>query len=243
MTALTPQFPPLIRGLAAGPMNPCTIALAEARKGVEAGLLTWSLTDDRLRAALVLAPEEPLHSAMSALCACATGLQNALGTMVPPETSVQLEWTGGIRLNGGHCGGFAVHASTLDPDAIPDWMVVSVELTLRLPTSSELEPGQTPDWTAFDQEGCADLDMIDLLSAWARHIVFWINTLDDPDGRARLFREWQGLAWKLGETTGVVLKRERLEGTFLGVDEDFGMLLKTNDGTRLIPLSTLLEQD
>lgn len=243
MNWLTPEFPPLIRGLAAGPMSPRTIALTEARKGVDAGLLAWSLTDERLRAALVLAPEEPLHAAMVALPACGTALQNALGTMVPPETSVHLEWTGGIRLNGGHVGGFSVFASTTDPDAVPDWMVMGLDLTLELPTSDEIEPGQTPDWTSFAQEGCAEVNPIELISAWARHTVFWINTLEDKTGRASLFREWRGLVWKLGQDTPVVLGAERLEGNFLGVDEDFGMLLKTNGTTRLIPLTQLIEQD
>lgn len=243
MNMLTPHFPPLITGLAAGPMNPRTIALAEARKGSDPGLLVWSLTEDRLRAALVLGPEEPLHSSMVAFCACGTALQNALGTLAPPETAVQLEWTGGVRLNGGHCGGFSIFAATDDPAATPDWIVVALELTLRLPTSGELEPGQTPDWTAFDQEACGEIDPVELLGAWARHIVFWIDTLTNRDGRATLYREWKGLVWDLGKKTAVVLPGERLEGTFLGVDDDFGMVLKTTGGTRLIPLAALLQKD
>jgi BirA family transcriptional regulator, biotin operon repressor / biotin---[acetyl-CoA-carboxylase] ligase len=36
---------------------------------------------------------------------------------------------------------------------------------------------------------------------------------------------------------------QHVTGTFLGVDENFGMLLKTPDGaTRLIPLETLIEK-
>ncbi|MDP2738655.1 MAG: P-loop NTPase [Pseudorhodobacter sp.] len=38
---------------------------------------------------------------------CAVGAQNALGALAPPESAVHLDWTGGIRLNGGHCGGAA----------------------------------------------------------------------------------------------------------------------------------------
>lgn len=96
MIRVAPQFPPLIKGMAAGPANPLTIATAEAQRGTDAGLLVWSLTDDRMRAALVLAPETPLSHAASALVACGVGLQNALGVLVPPETAVHLEWAGGI---------------------------------------------------------------------------------------------------------------------------------------------------
>lgn len=234
-----PVFPPLLQGLATGPANPMPIAVAQAVRGIDAGLLAWSVTDDRLRTALVLAPETPLEQAMAALPACAVGVQNALGVLAPPETAVHLDWTGGVRLNGGHAGGLHIAAATRDPAAVPDWIVVGLELTRRLPDT--LEPGQTPDWTALDQEGCGDVDPTDLLEAIARHTLIWLNDIDDARGRAALYREWQGLAWQLGATIRLPLDGVRAEGTFLGVDENFGMLFKTADGTRLIPLSTLIE--
>ena len=136
---LLPSFPPLMTGLATGPANPFSVACTEAEKGTDAGLLAWSLSPERLRAALVLAPEVALEPAMAALCACAVGLQNALGTLAPPETAVHLDWTGGIRINGGHAGGLHIAASTRDPAATPDWLVIGLELTLTLP--DRLEPG------------------------------------------------------------------------------------------------------
>ena len=240
-----PLFPPLMKGLATGPADPFRVACGQAERGVDSGLLTWSITDGRLRAALVLAPEVALEPAMAAFCACAVGAQNALGALAPPELAVHLDWTGGLRLNGGHCGGLRVAAAhdpdaTRDPAAVPDWLVVGLDLTLGLP--DDLEPGQTPDWTALDQEGGADIDPITLLEAWARHSLVWINDLDDPSGRASLFREWESLAWNLGQTISLPLEGTRLVGTFLGLDENFGMVLKTGAATRLIPLSALIEK-
>jgi biotin-(acetyl-CoA carboxylase) ligase len=226
-------------GLATGPANPFVVACAEAEKGTDSGLLTWSLSPERLRAALVLAPEMPLGRAMAAFCACAVGLQNALGSLAPPETAVHLDWTGGIRLNGGHVGGLRVAASNRDASAEPNWLVVGLELTLELPDA--LEPGQTPDWTALSHEGCAEIDPIHLLEAWSRHSLIWINELEDIRGRKSLYREWQGLAWNMGNEISLPHQGERLTGIFLGVDEDFGLLLKTASGTRLIPLTTLIE--
>lgn len=243
MITLSPQFPPLIKGLAAGPANPLTIAMTEAEKGTDAGLLVWSINDQRLRAALVLAPEEPLSRATAGYIACSVGLQNALGVQAPPETAVHLEWAGGVRLNGAHAGALHLYASTAKPDEIPAWMIVSVELSISLPDSVVVEPGQTPDWTALDQEGCGDVNAVELLEAWARHTLVWINELDEPNGRATLYREWKGLVWKLGEQTSAHLPGERVAGTFLGVDENFGMLMKLDDGqSRLIPLTALVER-
>jgi len=235
-----PLFPPLLQGLATGPADPFRVACSQARRGVDSGLLTWSITEGRLRAALVLAPEVALEPAMAAFCACAVGAQNALGALAPPESAVHLDWTGGIRLNGGHCGGLRVAASGRDPNAVPDWLVVGLELTLHLP--DDLEPGQTPDRTALDQEGGGDLDPVDLLEAWARHSLLWLNELDDPKGRSGLYRAWENLAWNLGRAISLPLDGTRLGGTFLGLDENFGMVLKTASDTRLIPLSALIEE-
>jgi biotin-(acetyl-CoA carboxylase) ligase len=235
-----PAFPPLMTGLASGPANPFPIACAQAERGTDSGLLAWSLSSERLRTALVLAPEVALEPAMAAFCACAVGLQNALGVLAPPESAVHLDWSGGIRLNGGHVGGLHVAASTRDPAAVPDWMVIGLELTLVLPDT--LEPGQTPAWTALDQEGCIEVDPVQLLEAWARHTLVWLNALEEPGGRAALHREWRGLAWNLGKPIALAFEGRRIEGLFQGVDENFGMLLKCENGTRLIPLSSLIEE-
>jgi BirA family transcriptional regulator, biotin operon repressor / biotin---[acetyl-CoA-carboxylase] ligase len=235
-----PSFPPLMTGLATGPANPFVVACAEAEKGTDSGLLAWSVSPERLRAALVLAPEMPLGKAMAAFCACAVGFQNALGTLAPPETAVHLDWAGGLRLNGGHVGGLRVAASTRDAQTEPDWLTIALELTLQPPDT--LEPGQTPDWTALINEGCGDIDPIHLLEAWSRHSLIWINELEDAKGRKSLYREWQGLAWNMGQEISLPHDGQRLSGTFLGVDEDFGLLLKTASGTRLIPLTTLIEE-
>ena len=87
MTALVPSFPPLLKGMAAGPANPFKIACDQARRGVDAGLVAWSAGEDRMRAALVLAPDEPLEAAMAAYIASGVGMQNALGAHAPAETA------------------------------------------------------------------------------------------------------------------------------------------------------------
>lgn len=237
---LAPSFPPLLTGLATGPANPFAVACDKARRGVDAGLLAWSAGPERLRAALVLAPETALEPAMAGFVACGVGLQNALGALAPPEVSVHLEWSGGVRVNGGHAGGLHMAASTRDPRAIPDWLVIGLDLTVALP--ADFEPGETPDWTALDAEGCGEVDPVGLLEAWSRHSLVRISDLDSPGARASLHRDWQGLLWNLGKPVSVPVGARRHEGKFLGADENFGMILTLADGgTRLVPLTDLLE--
>ncbi|MGG7567182.1 DUF4444 domain-containing protein [Rhodovulum sp. DZ06] len=235
-----PVFPPLMQGkrVAAG-ADPMLKACAEAAMGCDSGLICWAAGEDALRAALVLAPETPLEEAMAALPVCGVALQNALGALAPPEVSVHLEWSGGIRVNGAGCGRLRVAASGADPAAEPDWLVVGLELPL-IPPSIDA-PGETPDQTALYLEGCADVSPIRLLESWSRHVLHHLSRLEDDGGRAALHRDWRGLAWAMGEEVSPV---PGAAGTFLGVDENFGMLLRPEGGeTRLIPLSACLEKD
>jgi biotin-(acetyl-CoA carboxylase) ligase len=231
-----PTFPPLMSGHAVDTgIDPFEKACAMAALGCDAGLVVHNLTADRLAAALVMAPEVPLEEAMTMLPACAVGFQNALGALGPPELAVHLEWDGGIRVNAARCGRLRVMAGTEDPAALPGWLVVGLDVPLMAVSG---RPGDAPDQTALYEEGCADLDSLALLESWARHTLVWITRWEEDGGRA-LHREWRGLAHGLGEH----VSRDGLTGTFLGVDERFGMLLRDAQGTHLIPLSSVLEKD
>jgi len=149
--------------------------------------------------------------------------------------AVHLEWAGGIRINGAACGGFDVQSGVDDPAAIPDWLAVGWTLPL---IPEDQETGRAPDQTALYAEGCAEVSPEALIEAWARHTLNWINRWED-DGPRALHAEWRGLAHGMGEE----ITQSGQTGTFLGVDENFGMLLRVNAETRLIPLSTVLETE
>lgn len=228
-------FPPLMTGEAAGPgQDPFDLARQKAELGVDAGLVVYDLGADTLRAALVLAPEVPLAQAMAMLPTCGVGFQNALGALAPPEVAVHLDWEGGLRINGARCGSLRIAASTDDPAVQPDWLVVALEL----PLWPQGDGGETPDQTALYAEGCAEVTAPRLLESWTRHCLHWINRWDEGDLKA-LHAEWQGLAHGIGEDR----QQAGLNGTFLGVDADFGMLLRNDTTTHLIPLTTVLVRD
>ncbi|WP_101068629.1 biotin/lipoate--protein ligase family protein [Roseovarius salinarum] len=230
-----PTFPPLMSGeRVEGGIDPFEKACAMAALGCDAGRIVYDITADRLAAALVVAPEVPLEAAMAVLPACGIGFQNALGALGPPEVAVHLEWDGGIRVNGGACGRLRAMADTSDPRAEPSWLVIGLDVPLM---QLAARPGDRPDQTALYEEGCADVDPVALLESWARHTLVWINRWEDAGARA-LQSEWRGLVDTIGED----VTRNGLTGTFLGVDENFGMLLRAGEATHLVPLSKVLEQ-
>ena len=85
-------------------------------------------------------------------------------------------------------------------------------------------------------EGCADVDPGQLVESWARHTLNWIARWEDA-GPAPLHADWRALAQGIGEETTLNGKT----GTFLGIDEDFGLLLRDAETTHLIPLTSILE--
>lgn len=228
-----PTFPPLLWGEEASD-NAFEHACMRAAMGCDAGLISYKLGAAQMQCALVFAPEVPLRLAMAMLPLCGIGFQNALGALAPPEVAVHLGWNGGIYVNGAACGQFRALASSSDPETVPDWLVIGFTLPL-LPPSENM--GETPDQTALYAEGCADVLPPALLEAWSRHTMNWI-TRWEQDGPRPLHAEWRGLAHGVGEP----IHQGDKNGTFLGVDEDFGMLLRGDaSDTHLIPLTDLLE--
>jgi BirA family biotin operon repressor/biotin-[acetyl-CoA-carboxylase] ligase len=230
----TPSFPPLFSGLAVeGQVDPFDKACAEAARGCDAGLVVHDLGANLLRAALVFAPDVELVDAMAMLPLCGVGFQNALGALGPPEVAVHLEWAGGLRINGASCGTLRVAASSSNPKAEPDWMVIGLELPLWPETDT---PGDIPEQTALYAEGCADVNAMELLESWVKHTLVGINTWTE-DGVKALHKDWRGLSHGIGEN----ITMNEISGTFLGVDEQFGMLIRAADTTHLVPLTYLLE--
>lgn len=222
MMARPPDFPPLMYGEAVGE-DPFVEACARAASGCDAGLITYRLRSDDMQAALVLAPEVPLAQAMAMHPLCGIGLQNALGALSPPEVAVHLDWDGTFRVNGGICGRIRAAAGPANP--VPDWLVVAFDLALLPPND---RPGDTPETTSLYDEGCGGIAPQDLISAWARHSLHWLHRWES-DGPRALHAEWQHLLYDRGQ------------GEKIAVDENFGLLQRDGTGTRVTPLTTLLE--
>lgn len=236
-----PTFPPLLKGLEVDiGDDPFEVAIDLADAGCDAGIVTYDITQEYLRAAIILAPEVPLSEAMAMLIACGIGFANALGALAPPEVGVHLGWDGTIFVNGATCGKLSVASNVYDPKEEPDWLVVGLNVAMF--PANDLEGGETPDETTLFQEGCDAVGPVQLLESWARHTLVWINRWSD-DGAGPLHAEWSGMAYGLGGgiTTDVV--GETVTGKFIGADENFGMLIKTNTGTVVKPLTELLYEE
>ncbi len=225
------SFPPLFHGEAISPAaTPMDTAVSRAKSGADTGLIVYAEDPGAMRVAVLLTPEIPLEDAIGVIFAAALGLADSLGAIAPPEVAVQFTWPGGFMINGARCGRLRATASTGDPNTIPDWLVIAIDMPILPDPASE--PGDTPDQTVLIEEGCADITAPLLIESWSRHMLYWINRFVD-EGLAPLHKNWTG---KCDDSSSAP------DGTsFLGLDEKGGMLLRKEGATILKPLTKILE--
>lgn len=232
--ALTrPVFPPLLRGAAS--VTPFADAIAMAEAGTDPGLILYRVGFDRLEAALILAPESPLAEAMPVALAILNGVADAFGALAPSEVGFEFGWPGTLLVNGAAAGRVRFACATRDPNVEPDWLVAAMTMALR--PEGAADPGLTPDRTTLWDEGCGEVDPMDLLEAIGRHIMVRLHEW----GPARLPRAHADVT---GRLTGIGAEAEIAgrRGTLLGLDERGGALLRTAGGTVVVPLWEMLER-
>lgn len=186
-----------------------------------AGTLVWVSAYARAEAAVVLEPEMPLAPARLAFHAAASALVDALATLGPPEVGVGLKWPGTAVVNLGECGRVRLLApANTAEDAVPDWLVVGMELRLAFPTG--YEAGQAPNVTSLAEEGFEHAGPAEITVAWARHLM---AGLDEWGARGPQRVAERYLARLLDEADRPGLRR--------GIDPDTGALVLENpDGAR-----------
>jgi len=232
MTA-RPVFPPLLKPVAVTPdRDPFERASRLALEGAEAGTLLWSIGQDTCRCAVVLAPEQPLEPSLPIVLIAMLGLADGLGSLIPPMVAVTFGWPDRIEVNGGVAGGVRfASAPTEASDAVPDWLVVGVSVAVRGPWA-----GRDPLRTTLAEEGCGDLLTNDLLEAFARHLLGWINRWQE-DGVEPVRQAWLSRATGLGKRVEIRLDDQLRAGTFEGITETGAMRLVRNGVAQTVALN------
>jgi len=220
-----PVFPPLLKPFAVTPdRDPFERGIEVALEGAEVGTLLWSIGQDTCQCAVVLAPEQPLEPSLPIVLIALLGLADGLGSLIPPMVAVTFGWPDRIEVNGGVAGGVRfASAPTEASDAIPDWLVLGVSIAVRGPWAEN-----DPRRTTLAEEGCGDLLTSDLLEAFARHLLGWINRWQE-DGVEPVRQAWLSRATGLGKRVEIRLDDQVRAGTFEGITET-GALRLVRDG-------------
>lgn len=224
-----PEFPPLISGVAVkAPDRPFDTAVAAAGRGdASAGDFYWGRNTARLDGAIVLEPEVGRARCLEMLFVAQVAFAESFGALAPPNSALTFRWPTEIRLNGGRIGRISVAiADETDADGVPAWMVIGLDIDIS-ENAGRPDPGTDPDRTCLVEEGCGDLDRTALAESFARHLLTWVHAWEEDgfrsvtDGylfRADGYRE----AIRFGDGA------DGTEGTFMGLDEHGGLLVRTD---------------
>lgn len=201
-----------------------------AAEGGEAGLFVWRPAADRIDCAVLLRPEEDRTQVMPVVLVASLALLDAVGAAGPAAVASDLVWPAGLRINSGLAGGVSLDLGTGDS---PEWAVVSV--VLRKTGEPGAEGGERPDVTALANEGFADMADRDLVEAFARHFLVWMDRWEEQ-GLAPIARHWLHRATADGGDTVLMIGEELIAGAILDLDESGGLVLGTAKGRRVLPL-------
>ena len=248
-----PLLPPLLEGRPA-PRGGTVLeraARAAAAGEAGAGTLLWRHDAGRWSVALVLEPEVGPARAAAMLPLAQLALAEALAMLAPAGTQVALRWTGEVLVNGAACGrAEGVMAATTDGrrtegrraegrraeerrategGGVPAWLAVA----LVVPLAGSGEPGHDPGRTTLHEE-IGPVDPVEMTETVGRHWLAWLNRWEE-EGLAPVARAWGAMAADLGAPVEAGGRR----GRFLGLDDEGGALLATDEGTAALPLLDL----
>ena len=177
-----------------------------------AGTLTYVGRFDLAEFAVVLEPDEPLHTARRALYLGMAALFDALLTYAPPEKPIAIDWPDAVRVDGGLVGGGRLAwPQGASEDEPPDWLVFGA--MIRTVSMGEGEPGLNPLVAALEEEGFTDFAAGALVESFARHLMVYIDAWQEQ-GFGAVAREYlqrlprdKGLRRDIDETGDLLVRR------------------------------------
>jgi len=208
-------------------------AAALARRPTDDGTLVWSppgdgdaASDDNLRFALVLYPESDLLSASQLVLVTALGLADGLGVLLPGGSQVTFEWPDALLLNGGRVAEITLDYPAAAEAGITEWVVIGANVFISRPPGSSLL-----DTATLRDEGWPEATAAELLKAFGRHFLSWVNRWQD-DGFEPVRRVWLGRTTLVGQTVEIALEKSLARGTFVDLDPDGRLVLEAKSGRR-----------
>ncbi len=236
-----PTFPPLLTGHAVkGKPGPFETACAKATSGeAGAGDVFWARDTARLDWACVLEPEVRTSRALQMHFTAMMAFGDAFGAISPPEVALHFRWPSSLLVNGGTAGTARIAVGPEDAEGIAAWMTVGIGLALKRGTTS-VEPGDAPEATALDEEGCGEITRTELVESLSRHFLNWVHTWNE-DGFKAVHEGWLAKAENWQQEITLTWDGTEHSGTFITIDDEGNLLLKTEAGMVSLPIAKAVE--
>jgi biotin-(acetyl-CoA carboxylase) ligase len=136
-------------------------------------------------------------------------LTDAIAAAAPPETAIHIDWPDALYVNWGLVGGgrLAWPAKTA-ANKVPDWLVFGG--MIRTASKTAVDPGLTPNLTALDEEGFAEITSNHVIESFARNLMLLLNDWQESGFAAvskayceRLSRE-NGKNWHIDDNGDLI---------------------------------------
>ncbi len=182
-------LPPLLNAVIS--QQPFDQAIDQVRhRRAGAGDLFWSPDKLTSNMAIILEPEVAANQALEMVPLAMVALGDCLGVLVPPQVAVQFRYPLRVVVNAGVTGEIsAAIAATGNDNDVPDWLVLGIKINLARADDAP-DPGEQPDITTLDEEGCEDLTQTKFIETYARHFLSWIASWQD-EGFLPIARSWK----------------------------------------------------
>ena len=156
---------------------------------------------------------------------------DAFGAISPPEVALQFRWPSKLAGQWRNAAGAARESRLVRKmtKGIADWMTVGIGLTIKRDLTG-FEPGEAPDETALDEEGCGEITRTELVESLSRHFLNWVHTWNE-EGFKAVHEGWLAKAesWQ-SDITAIDWEGEvQHTGTFVTMDDEGNMLLQTRN--------------
>ena len=166
----------------------------------------------------------------------ALALHDTLADLTGRPAALGLKWPNDVQLNGGKIAGILL-------ETLPrvGWLAIGIGVNLvSTPDTQSLEPDAITPVSLRGETGlrATPQDFLDLL---AHAFAQWEARLN-AEGFTPLRDAFLLRATRLGETITARLPYETLIGTFDSIDDSGQLVLKTGQGTRLIPAADIYFQ-
>ncbi|HKK04320.1 MAG TPA: biotin--[acetyl-CoA-carboxylase] ligase [Gammaproteobacteria bacterium] len=222
-----------------------TATVDYAAEGADEGTLLWAHSQsagrgrlDRpwlsppgaLHCGLVLRPEVDLANALESLLVAQVALGGAIAEQVSPMTELRYRWPNDILLSRAKVGGLNLAVGPLRPasdtgEGIPEWLALAIQVNVRA-APAELGFAAASLRTDGDSEG----DAADLLVAFARQFLSWINRWAE-EGLTPVRRAWLQRPAGIDETCRFELPGGALDATFVDLGPQGEAIVTLSDGT------------
>lgn len=175
------------------------IALAPQRG---AGTLVYVGRFDVAEFAVVLEPTDPLVGARRTFYAGMAALAEAIAGAAPPETAIHIKWPDALYVNWGLVGGGRLAWPAMaDEESVPAWLVFGA--IIRTAWSKRGDPGTTPDVTALDEEGFAEISATNIVESFARHFMHALDLWQDSGFASAVAPYLDRLARETGQSCAI----------------------------------------